>query len=84
MAVGPPTGNDSTSVAAVLASVLAIELADVPVGDQGDGDFAAQAGRGEAGQPAGQSAIGDRAAAAVGHRHDDAATVGIHRTIRTP
>ena len=40
--------------------------------------------RGKADEPPGQSPIGDRPAPAVGHRHDEAATVGIHRTIRTP
>jgi hypothetical protein len=56
----------------------------VPVGDQGDGELAAHTGGGQTDEPPGQSTIGDRAAPAVGHRHDEAATVGIHRTIRTP
>ena len=56
----------------------------MPIGDEGDGQFAAQAGGGEADEPAGQSTVGDRPALAVGHRHNDAATAGIHRTIRTP
>ena len=68
----------------VLAPVLPIQLADVGVGDQRDGDLAAQADGGNRGQPSGQAAVGDPAAAAVGHRHADASTVGIHRTIRTP
>jgi hypothetical protein len=65
-------------------AISAIELPDVPIGDEGDGQLAAQAGRRHADEPAGQSTIGDPPALAVGHRHDDAATAGIHRTIRTP
>jgi len=67
----------------ILAAVLAIELANVAVGHERDGDVAAGAERTERGQPAGQAAVRDGAAPAVRHG-DTKTTVGIHRTIRTP
>jgi hypothetical protein len=68
----------------VLSPVLPIQLADVGIGDERDGDLALEARGDDRGEPAGQATSGDPAAPAVGHRHADASTVGIHRTIRTP
>ncbi len=68
----------------ILAPEPAIEGTHLGVGRKRDRNFAAKAGRHDRGHPSGEALIPDRTAATVRDRHKEAATVGIHRTIRTP
>jgi hypothetical protein len=68
----------------VFPAVSIIELLDVTVSNERDGNVATQARRRDRGKPPGQSSIGYGTAAAVRHRHAKAFTVGIHRRIRRP
>ena len=65
--------------------IIATSLADAQrIRGEGDRHFPAQARRDHCGHPSSEALIPDRTAATVRDRHQEAATVGIHRTIRTP
>lgn len=64
-------------------SISFIEDADLSVGNERDRHLTSDAGGRHRGEPPRKTFIAGRTTAAVGDRHAQA-TVGIHRTIRTP
>jgi len=68
----------------VLVTVLPVELTDPGVTEERDGHLTAQARRADPDQPSGKVTVPNRTATTVGYGDAKTATVGIHRTIRTP
>ena len=68
----------------VFPAVASVESADLCVAGVGDGYAATRPSGGHGREPLTQPRRAYRTASAVGHRDEQPATVGIHRTLRTP